>query len=82
VTVEVTVQLHEISEIVCLQLGVQQANGGDHLQEDLDADSADVLNIVVAVEDRYGVAISEEHVSGLRTVEDLYRIVVRLTAEQ
>ena len=73
-----TVLLGEIAETVCLQLGVEQANGGDRLQEDLEADSADVLNLVVAIEDRYGVTISEEDVAGLRTVEDLYQLALRL----
>lgn len=75
------VLLEEIGEIVCLQLGVEQANAGDHLQEDLEADSADVLNIVVAIEDRYGFVISEEDVAGLRTVDDLHRLALRLTAK-
>lgn len=76
-----TVLLEEIAETVCLQLGVEQANGGDHLQEDLEADSADVLNLVVAIEDRYGVTISEEDVAGLRTVDDLYRLALRLVGD-
>ena len=73
------VQAEEILEMVCLQLGVRQASAEDRLQEDLDADSADVLNLVVALEDRYGIAISEEDVAGVRTVADLHRVASRLT---
>ena len=72
------VLIEEIVEIVCLQLGVEQASPDARLQEDLEADSADVLNLVVALEDRYGIAVSEEDVAGLRTVDDLHRLASRL----
>jgi len=74
------VLLEEIAETVCLQFGVEQARAEDHFIEDLSADSADVLNLVVAIEDRYDIAIGEEHVAGLRTVDDLYRLTVELVA--
>ena len=73
-------ELEEIAEVVCLQLGVESVGPGDHLLEDLGADSADLLNLVVAVEDRYGIAISEEDVAGVATVQDLRRLASRLVA--
>lgn len=33
--------------------------GGDHLQDDLELDSMDVLNLVIALGGRFGVAIPE-----------------------
>jgi acyl carrier protein len=77
---EETMELEEIAEIVCLQLGVERAGPADRLLDVLGADSADLLNIIVAVEDRYGIAISEEDVAGVGTVEDLYRLASRLVA--
>ncbi len=70
-------ELDEIAEIVCLQLGVERAAPSDRLLEDLGADSADLLNLVVAVEDRYDIAIGEEDVAAVGTVEDLRRLVSR-----
>jgi acyl carrier protein len=34
-------------------------SGGDHLQEDLELDSMDVLNLVIALNGRFGIAIPE-----------------------
>lgn len=76
-----SVRVEEISELVCLQLGVGRARPADRLLEDLAADSADLLNLVVAVEDRYGIAIDEEDLTELRTVDDLYRLTLRRLAE-
>jgi acyl carrier protein len=75
------VPLEELVEIVCLQLGVEAAQAEDRLQEDLDADSADLLNLVVAVEDRFAITLSEEDVADLATVEDLHRMVRRKVSE-
>ena len=75
-----TVEREEIVEIVCLQLGRERAEPAARLQEDLGADSADVLNLVVALEDRYAIAIGEEEIVGLRTVEDLYQLARALVA--
>jgi len=68
-------QRSEIAEIVGLQLGRRRVLSTDRLQEDLGADSADLLNLVVALEDRFDITISEEQVAGLQTVEDVERLV-------
>jgi len=73
---------NEIADIVGLQLGRRRVASSDRLQEDLGADSADLLNLVVALEDRYGIAISEEQVAGLKTVEDLERLVIEETGRR
>lgn len=69
------VRREEILEVVGLQLGVRAVKPSDHLLEDLGADSADLLNIVVALEDRLGITINEEEISRLGTVEDLLVLV-------
>jgi acyl carrier protein len=73
--------LEELIEIVCLQFGAEAARAADHLQEDLQADSADILNLVVAIEDRFAITLSEEDVAGLATVGDLHRLVERKVGE-
>lgn len=72
-----TVTMEEIQELVSLQLGVTRVAPGDRLVEELGAESADVANIVAALEDRYGIAVGEEELPELRAVEDLYRRVQR-----
>jgi len=59
-------------------LGKAKVLGTDRLVEDLGAQSADVANIASALEDRYGVHVSETQLAQLRTVQD----VIALVAEQ
>jgi len=68
----------EIIKIVELQLGKTGVLGTDRLIEDLGAQSADVANIASALEDRFGVHVSETQLAQLRAVRD----VIILVAEQ
>jgi acyl carrier protein len=43
--------------------------GGDHIQEDLELDSMDVLNLVAALHARLGVAIPEADYPNIATAD-------------
>jgi acyl carrier protein len=45
-------------------------------KEDLDADSLDLYELVMELEDRYGVAVSEEQASRIATVGDAVGFVI------
>ena len=60
---------------VALILLVALAAGGMNIAADLGAVSADIINIVAALEDLYGVVIGEEELPDLRTVDQLHRLV-------
>ena len=45
-------------------------------KEDLDADSLDLYELVMELEDRYGVAVSEEQATRIATVGDAVDFVV------
>jgi acyl carrier protein len=45
-------------------------------KEDLDADSLDLYELVMELEDRYGVAVSEEQAARIATVGDAVDFVV------
>jgi acyl carrier protein len=65
----------EIVDLVALQLGVDAVDPGDRLVEELGAESADVLNLVATLEDRYEIEIDEEEIPRLTTVADVHRLV-------
>lgn len=67
--------LSDIQTLVRLQLGLNEIKSDDHLVEHLGAESADIVNIVVALEEKYGIIIDESTMADLETVEDLFRIV-------
>ena len=45
-------------------------------KEDLDADSLDLYELVMELEDRYGVAVSEQQAAKIKTVGDAVDFVV------
>ena len=67
--------LADLKTLVGLQLGIRNVDEGAHLMEDLAAESADILNIVLAIEDKYQVSIDEAELSDIRSTSDLYALV-------
>ncbi len=65
----------EIAELVGGQLGIAKVNPSDQLLGGLGAESADLVNIVAALEDRYQITIDESELSGVDTVADLANLV-------
>lgn len=70
-----TITMDELLEVVRTQLGATSVRAANRFQEDLDAESADLLNIVAVAEDRWGVTIGEEELIDLRTVNDLFELI-------
>lgn len=67
-----TIQMEDIFHLIKVTLGVRQVGPEDRIVEDLGAESADIANILAAVEDKFGVYIDEEDIADIRTVADLH----------
>ena len=65
----------EIIRLVGLQLGSRRVESNQRLIEDLGAESADIANIVAALEDKYHITITETEIAQLRSVSDLVHLV-------
>jgi len=70
-----TFNIDEIKKMVGVQLGVRTVEARDRLVEDLGAESADVANLVAAVEERYQVSIKESEIAKILTPNDLFELV-------
>lgn len=68
----------DVAEVVAVQLGRVSVGRDDRLIEDLGAESADLVNLAAAIDDRFGVFLPEEDLAGVRTVGDLEEVVARL----
>lgn len=68
-----------ILQLAAVQLGCKQVRLEDRLVEDLDASSIDLVNLTVALEDRYRITIREEEAATLHTVGDIHALVDRLS---
>ena len=60
------------------ELEVDAAKIGEEtrFKEDLDADSLDLYELVMELEDRYGVAVSEQQAAEIETVGDAVSFVL------
>ncbi len=56
-------------------MGLTRAGAEDDLVSDLGAESADLVNLVAALEDKYQIVVGEEELPDLRTVRDLFERV-------
>jgi acyl carrier protein len=65
------VSIEEIVSIVSMQLGQKNVLEEHRLIEDLGAESADIANIIAAVEEKYQIFINEEMIAKIRSVKDI-----------
>ena len=49
------------------------------LKDDLDADSVDLMEFVLTVEDEFGIEISDEEIDNLQSVADVLAIIKNRT---
>jgi acyl carrier protein len=67
----------KVREIISEQLGVavDQVTPGASFIEDLGADSLDIVELVMALEEEYGMEISDEDAEKIRTVKDVVNYI-------
>jgi acyl carrier protein len=59
-----------------LEVDVARISETTRFREDLDADSLDLYELVMELEDRYGVVVSEEQATHIHTVGDAVGFVL------
>ena len=70
--------MEKVREHLSAELEVDAAEIGEatRFREDLDADSLDLYELVMELEDTYGVKVSEEQAAGIETVGQAVDFVV------
>jgi acyl carrier protein len=74
-------EIAEIEEKTCkilaenLSVPEDQVTPASRFQEDLDADSLDLVEAVLALEEEFGVSIPEEEMEGVKTVGQAIQLV-------
>ncbi|MBD5086815.1 MAG: acyl carrier protein [Clostridiales bacterium] len=65
--------LEKLSKIIAEQLGMEQSKitNTTSLKEDLQADSLDVVEIIMAIEDEFGIQVDDNDALAFKTVGEV-----------
>ena len=69
---------NRVKKIIAEQLGVSDMKSitlSTSLSDDLDADSLDAVEIIMAIEDEFDLEIPDEEAEGLRTIKDIVEYI-------
>lgn len=70
--------LQKVKEIVAEQLGVDEIDSitpSTSLIKDLEADSLDAVEIIMAIEDEFGIEIPDEEAESFKNIGDIVEFV-------
>ena len=69
--------MEKVVTLLSEQLGVDKdkITAGSDVVKDLGADSIDVGQLLMAMEDEFGVTVTEDDASNLKTVEDIVSLI-------
>ena len=68
----------KVREVVADQLGVEDIDSitlATSLMKDLEADSLDAVEIIMALEDEFGVEISDEEAENFKNIGDICKYI-------
>ena len=73
----------EIKDILAEQLDVNPdtIEMSSDLSSDLGADSLDAIDIVMSIEDQYGIEVPDSVIESMKTVEDIVNFIEGATTE-
>lgn len=75
-TDEAKFQAFQKCAVEVLSVEADQVTREARFAEDLDADSLDLVELVMALEEEFGVSVEEEELEGIETVGAAYDLVV------
>ena len=69
--------LEKVRDIISKQLSVKPENVKDdsNIAEDLGADSLDLVEILMALEDEFGISIPDEAIPQIKTIKDVVAFI-------
>lgn len=76
-------EFEKLQEIIAMQLSMEPASVTEDksFKSDLDADSLDLMEIIMALEDELGIEIPDDELDAIVTVGDAYRAISKADGE-
>ena len=67
-----------MKDVLASELGVDadKVTPDARFKEDLDADSLDLVEVVLALEEKFGIEISDDQIAGVKTVGEAADLVI------
>ncbi len=67
-----------MQEVLASELDVDadKVNADARFKEDLDADSLDLVEVVLALEEKFGIEIPDDEIAGVKTVGEAADLVI------
>lgn len=74
----------KVTEIICEQLSVEesQVTPEAKFQETLNADSLDIVELIMAFEEGFDIEIPDDQAEGIRTVGDAIKYIETATSDE
>lgn len=68
---------NKVAKLLSEQLGISKSEIAldSDVIKDLGADSLDVVQLLMSLEEDFGITVSEEEASNLKTVEDIIKLI-------
>ena len=69
--------LEEVKEIITkyIKIDPERITLESRLNEDLDADSIDIADVVMDIEEKYGFEFSDEYAENIVAIKDLVKVI-------
>ncbi len=77
---EVDMVLEKVTEVISEQLGVAKdtITNNSNILEDLGADSLDIIEMLMTLEEEYGITIPDEKINQVKTVGEICALIESL----
>lgn len=74
---EVGMVIDKVKELVAEQLGISKdkITENSNIIEDLGADSLDVIEMLMTLEDEYGITIPDDKISQIKTINQIVKLI-------
>ena len=81
---EVGMVIDKVKELVAEQLGISKdkITENSNIIEDLGADSLDVIEMLMTLEDEYGITIPDDKISQIKTINQIVSFVGYFKSER